>query len=427
VPPPTNAGQAAVGEGSEPGLPLPESHRFTLVELGAGLPRAAQWRGGFDVADIDGDGNPDVVQGPPRKGSKRPGLFLGDGHGTFRFWKEAHFPRIPLDYGDAAAADFNGDGTVDVAFGVHLTGITVLLNEGRGVFSESSEGLGLRRPGTAEGGPAFSSVAVEPVDWNGDGKIDLVAVGEGPGRTGEGGSRGMRVFLNRSGGWETVRAGSADHDLIADDLAIGDVDGDGHPDAVTSSSSLGFRAIYKRGTGTGWEDREIAEIPARAFVRAVAVSRLDADRFADVVVAYIRSEGSDWRTGVDLLVARGSRFERRPLFSEKGRNAVVALGAGDLDGDRATDLVALREDGSLLTFAGDGHGLVTRDAVLPAPGWRNGCSGTHVRLADLDHDRTDEIVATFAGELDLGTAAAGNPGCASGGGVQAWKVKSAER
>jgi hypothetical protein len=421
------AGERAAQNGFPAGLPLPETHHLSFVELGAGLPRAAQWRGGFDVADLDGDGNPDIVQGPPRKGSKRPGLFLGDGHGGFRFWREAHFPPLPLDYGDAAAADFNGDGTVDVAFGVHLTGITVLLNEGRGVFSENSEGLGLRRAGTDGRGPTFSSVAIEPVDWNGDGKIDLVAVGEGPGRTGEAGSRGLRVFLNRGGGWEAVRAGSADDDLIAGDLAIGDVDGDGHPDAITSSSSLGVRTIYKRGIGNGWENREILEVPARAFVRAVAVSRFGAGRFADVVVAYITSEGSRWKTGVDLLVSHGSRFERRPLLSEMGRNAVVALAAGELDGDRATDLVALREDGSLLAFAGDGHGFVTRDTALPAPDWRSGCAGTHVRLADLDRDRADEIIATFAGELDVGSAAAGAPGCASGGGVQVWKAAPAAR
>jgi hypothetical protein len=106
---------------------------------------------------------------------------------------------------------------------------------------------------------------------------------------------------------------------------------------------------------------------------------------------------------------------------------VAALDAGDVDGDGATDLVAIREDGSLLTFAGDGHGSMTRDTGLPAPDWRSGCAGTHVRLADLDRDRVDEIVATFAGEPDVGSAAAGTPGCASGGGVQVWKVTAVGR
>ena len=134
--------------------------------------------------------------------------------------------------------------------------------------------------------------------------------------------------------------------------------------------------------------------------------------------AYLHGLGVEV-TGVDLV----------PAFVAHARAAHpgIPFAVGDLDGDGGTDLVAIREDGSLLTFAGDGNGFVTRDTGLPAPDWRTGCAGTHVRLADIDHDRTDEIVATFAGEPDVGSAAAGTPGCASGGGVQVWKVTSTRR
>ena len=113
------------------------SNRLRFVPFGEGLPSSGQWRDGFAIADMNGDGHPDIVHGTPRKSPGPPAIFLGDGKGSWRRWKEATFPPLPYDYGDAQVGDFNGDGHPDIALAVHLKGVIALLGDGKGNFRSS--------------------------------------------------------------------------------------------------------------------------------------------------------------------------------------------------------------------------------------------------------------------------------------------------
>ena len=62
-----------------------QSWRF--VPFGAGLPTSGQWREGFRIADLNHDGHPDIVHGPPRKQPGPPVIFLGDGKGGWTRWR----------------------------------------------------------------------------------------------------------------------------------------------------------------------------------------------------------------------------------------------------------------------------------------------------------------------------------------------------
>ena len=88
----------------------------------------------------------------------RPNIFLGDGRGHWRRWSEARYPDLPYDYGDAAVADFNGDGHMDVAFGIHLRGMLALVGDGGGGFEPWSSGIAIDHPGRGGAASAYSSV-----------------------------------------------------------------------------------------------------------------------------------------------------------------------------------------------------------------------------------------------------------------------------
>src|SRR5688572_14339268 len=90
-----------------------EGDRLRLVRS-ARLAARGRWRQGFELADLNGDGHLDVVHGPARKSDGQPKVFLGDGAGGWRLWREARFEGVSLDYGDVAVADFDGDGNLDL-------------------------------------------------------------------------------------------------------------------------------------------------------------------------------------------------------------------------------------------------------------------------------------------------------------------------
>jgi ABC-type polysaccharide/polyol phosphate export permease len=109
-------------------------------ESSSGLPSGGSWRNSLAVADMNGDGCPDIIAPPERKGGQMPAIFLGYCKGGWKFWDTVQWPRS-IDDGSVVAADFNKDGHMDVAFGAHLSGVFVLLGDGKGNFTDSSEGL----------------------------------------------------------------------------------------------------------------------------------------------------------------------------------------------------------------------------------------------------------------------------------------------
>jgi hypothetical protein len=429
VPTPEEMAKAAATYRTE----VTSSDRLAFTPYSQGLPTHGQWRQGFAVADVNEDGNLDIVHGPPRKGGSTPAIFLGNGKGGWRRWNEATYPSIPFDYGDIAVADFNGDRHPDLAIASHLRGITVVVGDGKGNFKPWSEGIDFEA--NDQDKPIFSSRAITVVDWNGDGRTDILAWGEGPrlaatrieGGGGEfsTGSRDAVVYLNQGDGKWQKKAAAGSGRSYGDSVRVTDFNGDKRPDFAAASALTNNRTVLYLGQEDGsWKGSSIEQLRPQATFRGIAVGDFNGDGRMDLAVGYANTELGIARTGIDVLLARqDGSWDRRPLGSEEGRAGVWSLGAGDLDGDGALDLVGITGEGSGWVFLGDGKGSFTREQSPELAPQEVGCTGYHLEVVDLDKDGAAELVASYAGEGSL-SPLGGVGKCASGGSLRAWKAAS---
>lgn len=412
------------------------SDRLFLEPFGKGLPERGQWRNGFKIADMNGDGHPDIVHGPARKSMGGPVIFLGDGKGSWKRWSGVRFPPLAYDYGDVAVADFNGDGRPDMAMAVHLRGLIVLVSDGSGGFKDWGKGLDFQVPGQGGDAGGFSSRTLEAADWNGDGRPDLLSIGEGPrmqgnlspgagGRVSAGTAYGALVYLNQGDGtWTRKDELSDSSHLFGEDLAAADFTNDGRLDMILGSSVFGETDILRIGGTDGVGTK--AELPGlrpSSYVGAVDVADFNRDGKADLAVGYLTREGGAWRTGIDVFLATAGKahggWDRKGVAVIDGRPWLTALDSGDLDGDGKLDLVATTGEGEVWVLLGKGDGSFDRETSPEIP-VHAGCRGYDVKLENLDGDPADELVAEFSGEP---SALFAPTQCLTEGGMGAWKAR----
>jgi hypothetical protein len=229
-----------------------------LVDATANLPQQAMYTATASVADVNGDGAPDIfIGGWLFIGGNE--ILLNDGSGHFTI--EPHGISDPIaDFSagcrtvsSSAFADVNGDGAPDLIIGGHTFGCppgppAVLLNDGHGHFQQVLQELPLPPYDFTEA----TDIAVG--DINGDGAPDLVLGYSKRYKPGI----WFQILINDGHGHFTDET---DQRLLQVDNSIDawvwwirlvDINGDGHPDIATNLGISGpHLSPYFLNDGTG--------------------------------------------------------------------------------------------------------------------------------------------------------------------------------
>jgi hypothetical protein len=368
------------------------------------------WPSSVAVADVNGDGKPDLLVANCSSSDNCTGSFnangsvgvlLGNGDGTFQ--TAVTYASGGLSASSVRAADVNGDGKPDLLVSNYdrIPTVGVLLGNGDGTFQTAVT--------YRSGGDSATSLAV--ADVNGDGKPDLLvahlcsSISNCSGSTTASGLVGV-LLGNGDGSFQMpVSYGSGGFEAIS--VAVADVNGDGKPDMLVTNECATYPSCENGGivsvllgNGDGTFQAAVSYGSGGWVSLSVAAADVNGDGRPDLLVGNItcNSRGCPNTVGlVGVLLGNGDGTFQTALSYASGGWVAFSVAAADVNGDGKPDIVVSNEcatsstcgnGGSVGVLLGNGNGTF-QTAVLHSSG---GYDARPVAAADVNEDGKPDIV-----------------------------------
>ena len=345
-----------------------------------GTPFVGVWVSAVAFADVDGDGDQDVlIAGEDSLQDPISKLYINDGGGIFTEMVGASFEGVGS--GDIAFADVDGDGDPDVlitGFSTTMDITRLYTNDGTGVFTAITDPI--------LGGLAESKIVF--ADMDGDLDQDILLTG-----TDALGDPVLARYLNDGGGNFTAIASTPFVWVNTGSIAMLDIDGDNDLDVLISgrNPSLGIVARLYTNDGAG----TFTEKPNTTFVGvrdgAIAFADVDGDGDQDILMTGVTNANI---TTTKLYINDGGG-----TFSEGSHTAFAGVRSGDaafadVDGDGDQDVLITGRITPLepisRLYTNDGGGNFTEVSGTPFEGVGNSA----IAFADVDGDGDQDVLIT---------------------------------
>ena len=368
---------------------------FEDVTDRAGVGGDGAWGTGAFVADVDGDGWPDIFV----TCFGRNILYRNQGNGTFAdIAREAGLESPGWNTG-AAFFDADGDGDLDVYIAAYIAqsiddvlnakrtlpwkGVEMVANgpfgmtgapdhffrnDGHGRFTDATDEAGFTDKALGFG------FAVRAADLDGDGLVDVyVANDSDPNYLYRNEGKGHFKEVATWAGCALDEKGASQASM---GIALGDVNGDGVLDVFVTNFSEDFATLYAGGPGGIFEDVSratgIGPMTYKPLKWGTAFADLDNDGDLDVVVAnghiypqvdrhpefigtYAQRNFVAENLGKGAPLFRDASATAGPGFEEAA--AYRGLAVGDFDNDGDLDLLFTRLDGPPVLLRNDSPAL----------------------------------------------------------------------
>lgn len=350
------------------------------------------------AADFNGDGKLDLAG----SGAQSADVMLGNGDGSFQ-------PKVSYPVADwtqhLAAGDFNSDGKTDLVITINnpQIGLALLSGNGDGTFNAP-----VNFPNTS----GFDSPSVVAADLNNDGKLDVavmhtVACYNAPCVA----ASTISVMLgNGDGTFQPTQELPGGRTQYA--MTSGDFNRDGIKDLAIGGSNTELHILLGKGDGTFNRLPMMTLIPGGDLFSAcndVDIADFNRDTIQDLVIPLGNGYGN-----VILLGNGDGTFRQSFRIIENATQAPYNLALADYNGDGLQDIARAMGFGNLgwMEIAnGNGDGTFQAPVAYLKPTTVNSTGGIYITASDFNADGKPDIALEISGagnSLNILTNSTGN-------------------